>query len=275
MKKLLALFIILALMLSACARPNIPNEPQNLPAGSQTVQPGGDLPVEDQPAQDLPVEEQPAVDQPIEQTPEVKKPQIDPNWKDPSITDEQRRWFYDLAKEYRIDAMYDFDAENPMELDWFKYYCAYFVKEEDKTYVNMGVNYSGKAVEEIAKRFGVTYGLKDDDQVFVKAGSLLDIPFAELIQYREEVVDGKTLITARCINYGFDRYIYDDRVESRETYPADRAMILKGEVEGYHRYEILDVAFYTEDGKTPSQFVWQKSYYWQSIEDGVVSVPQF
>lgn len=268
MKKLLALFIVLVLMLSACARPNTPNEPQDLPAGSQTEQPSG---AEDQPATDQPAEEQPTVDQ----SPEEKKPQIDPNWKDPSITDEQRRWFYDLAKEYRIDAMYDFDAEHPMELDWFKYYCAYFVKEEDKTYVDMGVNYSGKAVEEIAKRFGVTYGLKDDDQVFVKAGSLLDIPFAELVQYREEVVNGKTLITARCINYGFDRYNYDDRVESRETYPADRAMILKGEVEGYDRYAVIDVSFYTEDGKTPTQFVSAMEYHKYSIEDGSVTVPEF
>lgn len=265
MKKLLALFIILVLMLSACARPNTPNEPQQLPAGSQTAQPGEDLPAEDQSA----------VNQPTQEQPEEKKPQIDPNWKDPSITDEQRRWFYDLAKEYRIDAMYDFDAEHPMELDWFKFYCAYFVKEEDKTEVEMGVAYSGKAVEEIAKRFGVTYGLKDDDQVSVKAGSLLDIPFIELVQYREEAADGKTLITARCINYGFDRYNYDDRVESRETYPADRAMILKGEVEGYDRYEVIDISFYTEDGKTPTQFVCSKEYPQWAIEDGKMVVPEF
>lgn len=274
MKKLIAFLCMLALLLSACARPNTPDEPQNLPSGSATDFPGADLPQEDElPAVDVPAVEPPATEPPAE--PEKEKPKIDPNWKDPSITEEQRRWFFDLVKEYRVDAMYDFDAENPMELDWFKYYCAYFVKEEDKTYVNMGVNYSGKAVEEIAKRFGVTYGLKDDDQVFVKAGSLLDIPFAELVQYREEVVDGKTLITARCINYWFNRYNGDDRVESRETYPADRAMVLKGEVKGFDSYSIIDVAFYTEDGKTPTQFVSAMEYHKYSIEDGSVTVPEF
>lgn len=277
MKKLLALLVILALMLSACARPDTPDEPQNLPAGSQTDQPAEDQPAEDQPAEDQPAQDQPTVDAPAEEQPEEKKPQIDPDWKDPSITEEQRRWFYDLAREYRVDAMalYGFEPGKPMDLQLFAYYCAYFMKEEDKTYVDMGVNYSGKAVEEIAKRFGVTYGLKDDDQVFVKAGSLLDIPFIELVQYREEVVDGKTLVTARCINYWFNRYNGDDRVESRETYPADRAMILKGKVEGYDGYEVIDISFYTEDGKTPSQFVSGSCIRYYSIEDGSMTVSAF
>ena len=255
MKKIVVLLLILMLILSACAKPNEP--------------------VQDQVAlQEPSSEDQNQVLEDPQEEPHVD-PKLDPQWKDPSITDEQRRWFFDFAKEYRIDAMYDFDQEHPMELDWFKFYCAYFVKEEDKTYVNMGVNYSGKAVEEIAERFGITYGLADDDQVFVKAGSLLDRPFAELIQYKKEKVDGKTLITARCINYGFNRYIGDDAVESRATYPADRAMILKGEVKGFDRYSIIDVAFYTEDGKAPSQFVSAMEYHMFSIEDGSVTVPKF
>ncbi len=246
MKRIIAILLMLLMLLSGCAKP-------------------------DQPRQDAGV----SLEQQSENQETPADPKLDPQWKDPSITDAQRRWFFDLVKEYRIDAMYDFDAEHPMELDWFKYYCAYFVKEEDKTYVDMGVSYSGKAVEEIAERFGVTYGLADDDQVFVKAGSLLDYPFAELIQYKKEVVDGKTLITARCINYGFDRYNGDDVVESRMTFPNDRAMVLKGEVRGFQRYEVTDVAFYTEDGKTPSQFVWCKDYPQFAIEDGSMTVPEF
>ena len=255
MKKIIALLLMLLLILTGCAKPN------------ETVQDAGA-------SQDQHASEQEQGFENPEEEPHVD-PKLDPQWKDPSITDEQRRWFFDFAKEYRIDAMYDFDQEHPMELDWFKFYCAYFVKEEDKTYVNMGVNYSGKAVEEIAERFGVTYGLADDDQVFIKSGSLLDIPFAELIQYREEVVDGKTLVTARCINYGFNRYIGDDAVESRATYPADYAMVLKGEVKGFDRYSIIDVSFYTEDEKMPSQFVSAMEYHMFSIEDGSVTVPKF
>lgn len=251
MKRIIAVLLMLLWILSGCAKP-------------------------DQPQQDEEVsQEQSASDQGTENTETHVDPKIDPQWKDPSITDEQRRWFFDLVKEYRIDAMYEFDAEHPMDLELFKYYCAYFVKEEDKTYVDMGVNYSGKAVEEIAKWFGVTYGLADDDQVFVKAGSLLDRPFAELIQYKKEVVDGKTLITTRCINYGFDRYNGDDVVESRMTFPNDRAMVLKGEVQGFQRYDVIDVAFYTEDGKNPSQFIYAKNYSQWAIENGKMSVPEF
>ena len=138
--------LILLLNISGCAKPDQPQQE----AGALQEQPA---PEQEQGFENP--DEEPHVD-----------PKLDPQWKDPSITDEQRRWFFDLVKEYRIDAMYDFDAEHPMELDWFKYYCAYFVKEEDKTYVDMGVSYSGKAVEEIAERFGITYGLADDDQVF-------------------------------------------------------------------------------------------------------------
>ncbi len=251
MKRIIAVLLMLLLILSGCAKPDHPQQDEGV------------------------LQEQPASDQGTENPETPADPKIDPRWKDPSISDEQRRWFFDLVKEYRIDAMYDFDAEHPMELELFKYYCAYFVKEEDKTYVNMGVNYSGKAVEEIAERFGVTYGLADDDQVFVKAGSLLDIPFAEIIQYKKEEVDGKTLITARCINYGFDRYNGDDVVESRMTFPADRAMVLKGEVQGFQFYEVIDVAFYSEDGKTPTQFVRCKDYPRYAIEDGSMTVPKF
>ena len=266
MKRIIAVSLMLLLIffgfmlllnISGCAKPN---EPQQEAGASQDQTISGQ---EDE----------------ILETPEDLEshvdPKIDPQWKDHSITDEQRRWFFDLAKEYRVDAMYDFDAEHPMELDWFKYYCAYFVKEEDKTYVDRGVNYSGKAVEEISKWFGVTYGLSDDDQVFIKSGSLLDTPFVELIQYREEKADGKTLITARCINYDFDRYNCDDAVESRATYPADRAMVLKGEVKGFDSYSIIDVAFYTEDGKTPTQFVSAMEYRQWQIEDDSVTVPKF
>ena len=244
---------MLLLNISGCAKPNQPQQE----AGASQEQSASGQEIEN-----------------LEETDHVD-PKIESQWKDPSITDDQRRWFFDLTKEYRIDAMYDFDAEHPMELDWFKYYCAYFVKEEDKTYVDKGVNYSGKAVEEIAKRFGVTYGLAGDDQVFIKSGSLLDTPFVELIQYREEKADGKTLITARCINYDFNRYNCDDAVESRATYPADRAMVLKGEVKGFDSYSIIDVAFYTEDGKTPAQFVFAMEYHQFQIEDGSATVPEF
>ncbi len=249
MKKIIALLLMLILILSGCAKP--------------------EEPVQDQLASDQGQEfenpdEEPHAD-----------PKIDPQWKDPSITDEQRRWFFDLVKEYRIDAMYDFDAEHPMELDWFKYYCSYFVKDEDKRQENGKLFYKGRAVEEIAKWFGMSYGLKDEEGVTLKVGSLLDDPFAELIQYKEEKVDGKTLITARCINYGFDRYMSNDRVESELNYPTDRAMVLKGEVQGFQRYYVTDVAFYTEDGKTPTQFIYAKDYPQWSIEDGSMTVPEF
>ncbi len=246
MKRIIAVLLMLLWILSGCAKPDRPQQDAGVSPEQQSEN------------QEIPAD-----------------PKIDPQWKDPSITDAQRRWFFDLVKEYRIDAMYDFDAEHPMELDWFKYYCAYFVKDEDKRQENGKLFYKGRAVEEIAKWFGMSYGLKDEEEVILKVGSLLDDPFAELIQYKEEKVDGKTLITARCINYGFDRYMSNDRVESELNYPTDRAMVLKGEVQGFQRYYVTDVAFYTEDGKTPTQFIYAKDYPQWSIEDGSMTVPEF
>ncbi len=202
---------------------------------------------------------------------------VDENWKDSSITGAQREQFFELVKEWRVDAMYEFTPEKPMELELFKYYCAYFVTDEEKTYVDMGVTYPGSAIERIAKRFGVTYGLKDDESVFLKAGSLRDLPFAELIQYKEEQVDGKTLVTARCIDYDIPEYRYLDwdLVETTDNYASYKAMILAGDVTGYEYYTIFDFSFYTEDGKTPTQFVSYASYSPESIFDGSYPMPEF
>lgn len=202
-------------------------------------------------------------------------PQIKEEWKDFTITDEQRKQFYNLVKDYRVDAMYEFAPGKPMELEWFKYYCAYFIEEEDKTYVDMGVQYSGKAIEKLAERFGTSYGLKEDDQVFVKASSLMNIPFAELIRYKETTVNGQKMITARCINYSFNEYMYNDRVESALTYPEHRSMVLAGSVTGYDSYSVLDFSFYTEDGQTPTQFVFFTEYPAWALEDGTSTLPDF
>ncbi|MBR6793635.1 MAG: hypothetical protein IKM48_04685, partial [Clostridia bacterium] len=197
--------------------------------------------------------------------------------KDASITEALREQFYELYRTWRVDAMFEFSPEKPMELELFKYYCAYFVTDEEKSYVDMGVSYTGAAVERIAKRFGMTYGLKADDAVFVKAGSLRSIPFAEVIQYKKETVDGKTLVTARCIEYFFNDYEYSDQehIEASESYSARKKMIIKGKVTGYDHYAITDFSFYTEDGKTPTQFVSCMGYSPELLADGYQTLPEF
>ncbi|MBQ8894473.1 MAG: hypothetical protein IJ043_08725 [Clostridia bacterium] len=240
MKKLIALLLAVLMLFSGCAKPDVPEENENVTPGAADT------------------------------------PQAKSEWYNAEISDDLRRQFFDLVKDYRVDAMYEFTPEQPMELEWFKWYCAYFVAEEDKTYVSGGVNYTGKAVEEIAKRFGVTYGLKDDDVVFLKADSLRDVPFAELIGYRKETVDGKTLITARCVNYSYSDYYYIDRVETELTYPARREAVIKGEATDHDgNCVILDFSFYTEDGTTPTQFVSFKEYPQWALEDGTLQLPEF
>ena len=174
MKKWFAILAVLVLLLSGCAKADLqPGEqPQN------------------------PVEEDQVV---IEKLPELEPILAE---KDSTITDEQRKLFFDLVKEYRVDAMPEFSSGNPIELERFKYYCAYFVEEDEKTFVSGGVNYTGAAVERIAKRFGMSYGLKDDDQVFV-TGSLMPTPFAELIQ--SIIEKNKKEIILACQHY-LDEY---------------------------------------------------------------------
>lgn len=178
---------------------------------------------------------------------------IPKEWKDASITDEKREFFFDLVKEYRIDAMREFAPGEQPELELFKWYCAHVCEiqtGDDGSYL------SGEAVEKIAnERFGFHYDLKADAVISLKAGSLMDTPFAEVIQYKEEKIDGKTLVKARLVNYTFSKFLYNDRVEEDAEYPAYREMILKGDVSGYDGYALYDVAYYTEDGKTPTQFI--------------------
>ena len=197
--------------------------------------------------------------------------------KDPSITKDRREQFYELYRTWRVDAMYEFTPEKPMELELFKYYCAYFVTDEEKSDASMGVNYTGAAVERIAKRFGTSYGLKDDEPVFVKAGSLMSMPFAEVIGYKEETVNGKTLVTARCINYYFNDYQYLDQehIEAEESYSIRRDMVLKGNVTGYDYFRIQDFSFYTEDSVSPTQFVSCMGDSPESLADGYQTLPEF
>lgn len=213
-----------------------------------------------------------------ENEPVVPRYTVDQNIKDPTITAEQREQFFDLVQKWRVDAMSDFTPDQPMQLEFFKYYCAYFVTDEEKSYTDMGVHYTGAAVERIAKRFGTTYGLKDDEKVFLKAGSLRDLPLAELVQYKEEKVDGKTLVTARCVQYDFPEYRYVDwsDVPVMESYADHKRMILDGNItSGYETYFIYDFSFYTEDGKTPTQFVSYAGYSPESIEAGYQTLPEF
>ena len=255
MKKWLAILVVFVLLLNGCARMDSQEQEQSSVSAGEQPQ----TPVEkDQTAlEDLP-EPEPILAE-----------------KNSTITDEQRKLFFDLVKEYRVDAMPEFSLGEPIDLEWLKYYCAYFMEEDEKTYVSGGVNYSGAAVERIAKRFGMSYGLKDDDQVFVKASSLRDTPFAELIQYKEEMVEGKTLVTARCVNYHFSEYLYNDHPESELTYSKHRAMVISGKATGYSYYEIIDFSFYTVDGKTPTQFVSYKNYDTTALKVGIITLPDF
>ncbi|MBQ6824085.1 MAG: hypothetical protein IJP27_05495 [Clostridia bacterium] len=239
MKRIVAFLLIVLVLLSGCARPDEKKKEENTVTPSAPTAPRSE-------------------------------------YYNAGITDELRRQFFDLVVEYRVDAMYEFSPEKPMELEWFKWYCAYFVAEEDKEYVSGGVNYRGKAVEEIAERFGMTYGLKDDDVVFVKASSLRDLPFAELIGYRRETVEGRTLVTARCVGYYFADYYYNDRVETELSYPARREAVIKGEKTDHDGNEIVfDFSFYTEDGVTPTQFVSFQDYPKWALDDGTLKLPEF
>ncbi len=212
-----------------------------------------------------------------ENEPVVPRYTVDESIKDPAITAEQREQFFEFVQKWRVDAMYEFTPEKPMELELFKYYCAYFMEDDETTYVDMGVTYPGAAIERIAKWFGTTYGLKDDEKVFLKACSLRDFPLAELIQYKEETVDGKTLVTARCILYDFPEYRYVDwsDVPKMESYAGYKRMILDGYVSsGYEFYSIFDFSFYTEDGKTPTQFVSYDDYSPEFFDEGF-PLPEF
>lgn len=239
MKRIISFLLVVLVLLSGCARPDKPKKEEAVVTSSAPAAPRSEH-------------------------------------YNAEISDELRRQFFDLVVEYRVDAMYEFSPEKPMELDWFKWYCAYFVAEEDKEYVSGGVNYRGKAVEEIAERFGVTYGLKDDDAVFVKAGSLRDYPFAELIGYRKETVEGKTLVTARCVQYSFADYYYSDRVETELSYPARREAVIKGEKTDHDgNVVIFDFSFYTEDGITPTRFVSFREYPKWALDEGTGMLPEF
>ncbi len=244
--RLLSLSIILLILLSACAQPK-PQEAADIPDENQT------------------------------ETTEQKEYRLKAEWKNSAITDAQRKEFYEWVINYRMDAVPEFKVGETIELDWMKYYCIYFIDENDREYVSGGTNFSGPAIEKIAnERFGMSYGLKEGEVVFMKAEGGRSEPMAELINYKTQTINGKTLATARYAEYQWNEYANYTYPDDNPNYPRHRAQIFKGTLTDYEWYSITDISYYTEsDGKTPAQFVSCMSYGYQSLEDGYQTLPDF
>lgn len=179
--------------------------------------------------------------------------------KDENIKDEQREFYFDFTQKYRIDVMPSFKTGEQPALQEMKWYVALLCKDEvifDATLNSSFV--TGSTIERVAKDyFGVSYGLKPEDTLALEIGSYPGLPMAELIDYKEEQVGEKTLITARIAEYYFSEfdYVEDPEKYHPEDYQLAKNRIITGETEGLENSNVHIVQFYTEDGVTPTQFV--------------------
>lgn len=245
--RLLSWMMVLLMLLSACARPNAEEEKTDVEPPVQS------------------------------ETGAAKEHRLKSEWKSPAITNAQRKEFYEWVVDYRMDAVPEFKAGETIDLDWMKYYCIHFIEEKDREYVSGGTNFSGPDIEKIANdRFGMSYGLKEGDVVFMKAEGGRSEPMVELIGYKTKNVDGKTLVTARYVEYFWNEYANYTYPSDNPNYPRHRKEIFEGSLSDYDWYGITDISYYTEpDGKTPRQFVSCWGYGYQALEEGRQTLPDF
>ncbi len=185
--------------------------------------------------------------------------------KDPSITEEQREYFFEFARTYYLSGMRYFEDGKPAHLDDFKWYCVCLYPEKVKD-----LAFPGEIIEKVASEFfGWSYGLKEGETVPLEIGGHAGPPTAELINYKEEKVGEQTLVTLRYADYAvWPLWDEDDTWQKEhEKYAPLREQIIKGNVTEEYSLTFFDVQYYTKDGKTPERFMSYRSYQYNAVPE--------
>ena len=199
--------------------------------------------------------------------------------KDSTITDDQRKAFFELVKEHRIDYLPDFkEGEKPTVEDTI---CLIVVRFRDECVTKNDRLYIPK---ELANRVGKEYFKVDfevKEDLLVPTGEVNVHPMAELIGYEEQEVGEKTLVTARFIKYYFESFsslqlpedvlreygpieeadpeiqaYYEETKKNTPIYEDWKNKIVTGQlktIKGTDFYQ--EVKYYTEDGVAPTEFI--------------------
>ena len=109
--------------------------------------------------------------------------------------------------------------------------------------------------------------MKEGEKVPLESYSLNGPPLAELINYKEEKSGGQTLVTLRYADYAIWPLWARDETgqKEHEKYAPLREQIIKGNVTQKYELRFFEVQYYTEDGKTPNQFVSYKRYEYNEV----------
>ena len=184
--------------------------------------------------------------------------------RDPSITEEQREYFFEFARTYYLSGMRYFKDGQPAHLDDFKWYCVCLYPEKVKD-----LAFPAEIIEKVASEyFGWSYGLKEGETVPLEIGSWSGLPTAELINYKEEKAGDRTLVTLRYADYSvWPLWDLDKkRQEEHEKYAPLREQIIKGNVtQKYNGLAFFDVQYYAEDENNPIRFMSFKTYDYDNV----------
>ncbi len=200
---------------------------------------------------------------------------------DSAITPEQRAYFQEFCRRYKVSVMREFSKGEKLSLEYdLIYYILSMRKNEIQYSDEPPFNFLyGETVEEVAALFGWSYDLDPREKVTWDAGELpAEHALCELVAYREEEQDGKTLVTVKL--KGHNGYFHGETPETydfnyvvgAEYSPNQLAIydVMKKENCTYYEAacklveqgnfpeqaeEIYHLAYYKETEKTPLQFI--------------------
>lgn len=200
--------------------------------------------------------------------------------KQEGITDAQRETFFALARKYCLHTMPDFAfGKKPTAEECERYavnYCSsVLLRGDTETYIPKD------AMEQMGKEvFNVAFALDGDMKTTLGA---IALPMAELIYYKEEQSEGKTLITGKFVDHYFYPFAYAvdpesvtitydpndagitgnvlkayelSQEENISFYEAAKKVVVSGQLDTVERASrCYEIQYYTEDGINPTEVV--------------------
>ncbi len=176
--------------------------------------------------------------------------------KDESITILQKKKFFEMFAEYKINAMPDFSQTNMPYIDKMMWYIFHLCPND----INSGRFPLDVFNEKTSELFGYQYDWFEEDYPLGE-GQLQDYPFAELIRYREEETDEGTVVTATAAVY----YIWNlSEQNCKELYPLEytiaKSAIISGNGNINDISAIYQVKYLIARGSKPQRFLSLEKY---------------
>lgn len=195
---------------------------------------------------------------------EIKQPTIVAIPKQKEITKEQREFFFDFVQTYRVDAMPDFENVAELGAEDLKWFIANLCRDELSKDENGRTTIPGSVLSRVATEYFGSSKPEFEQDLSLGGGSFLSIPMVELIYYKEEQIDGKTIITARVFDHCPDEYSHAEDPENEEVYYYGDRDYSEKSLEIFARKKKDQCSFYQATRNMILEGYWSDAFYGKS-----------